>query len=185
VAVRHQAQDALSLGDAAKVLERVPPYVGRYAVTHQSDPDRISEIISSLPVDSVQLHDELILSELLEIRRRHPQTRIVKALHVLPGGLEEDPDQWARHVDAFILDSVDTKHDRIGGTGLVHDWSISAKVVQELRLPVILAGGLNPSNVEAAVEVVRPWAVNVNSGVEVDGYKSEELVRAFVQGANR
>jgi phosphoribosylanthranilate isomerase len=86
--------------------------------------------------------------------------------------------------DAILLDSRDRSTDRVGGTGLVHDWSISARIVERISTPIILAGGLNPTNVARAISTVRPWAVDVNSGVEdSSGMKNEDKVRAFVAAA--
>jgi len=84
--------------------------------------------------------------------------------------------------DALRLDS--RTPDRIGGTGQTHDWSISRRIVEQARKPVILADGLNPENVAAAVVQVRPYGVDVNTGVKgLDGTKDEGRVRAFVECA--
>jgi len=102
---------------------------------------------------------------------------------------------YERVADAILLDSVPHKEIRKakagegeeiqesvqGGTGVKHDWSISKSVVAALRKPVILAGGLNPENVSEAVREVRPFAVDVSSGVEnASGWKDEAKVRKFI-----
>jgi hypothetical protein len=84
-------------------------------------------------------------------------------------------------VDAIILDTINLEEDRVGGTGMIHDWSLSAKIVQETSLPVILAGGLNPKNVADAIKLVKPYAVDVNSGVKnYEGFKDLQKVTDFV-----
>jgi len=89
-------------------------------------------------------------------------------------------------VDAILLDSIDPSTGRVGGTGHVHDWSISSKIVSAAKVPVILAGGLTPDNVREAVTLVGPWSVDVNSGVEdLDGRKHEERVRRFIDSAKK
>jgi len=71
--------------------------------------------------------------------------------------------------------------DRVGGTGKTHDWSLSAKIVANCKVPVVLAGGLTPQNVMEAIHIVRPFAVDVNSGVEKpDGRKSKERIFRFI-----
>ena len=84
--------------------------------------------------------------------------------------------------DAILLDSRTA--DRLGGTGITHDWSISAKVVEGVSKPVILAGGLKPENLFEAMSVVKPYAVDVHSGVKRDGVRDLERTREFVQIAH-
>ncbi|MDW7998591.1 MAG: phosphoribosylanthranilate isomerase, partial [Thermodesulfovibrio sp.] len=89
---------------------------------------------------------------------------------------------YEKVADMLILDTK-TK-DRIGGTGLTHDWNISAMIVKEVNIPVILAGGLNPDNVAQAIEIVKPYGVDCNTGTKgANGYKSPEKIRAFIQNA--
>jgi phosphoribosylanthranilate isomerase len=187
VQVRHRAEDAIGLSDAARLLRTVPPYVGRYAVTHATD---LTELVAlaALPVDTIQLHGDVSLQTAARLRAALPNLRYLKAVHVTGAAWDLDFSclrRWEEVVDAFVLDSVDPATDRIGGTGRTHDWRISARIVAAARLPVVLAGGLTPANVAAAVERVAPWGVNVNSGVERDGVKDRLLVEQFVQAARR
>ena len=86
--------------------------------------------------------------------------------------------------DAVLLDTF--KNGKLGGTGAVHDWSVSAAVARDLRVPVILAGGLNPSNVGEAIRMVKPYAVDVSSGVEASpGRKAPAKIKAFIQAATQ
>ncbi|MEM3423739.1 MAG: phosphoribosylanthranilate isomerase, partial [Nitrososphaeria archaeon] len=74
--------------------------------------------------------------------------------------------------------------DRLGGTGLTHDWEISAEIVKTVKIPVILAGGLTPDNVKKAIKKVKPFGVDVNTGVkDSNGYKDPEKVKLFVKVA--
>jgi len=182
VLTRHRAEDSVTLDQARRLLSRVPPYVVRYAVTHATDGDELARITGELPVDTIQLQDDVAVTVVVRLRAIHPGIRLVKALHVHDGRVDE-PSPWETLVDALVVDSVDPSQDRIGGTGMVHDWALSAGLARRTSLPLVLAGGLTPANVAAAIDVVRPWAVNVNSGVEQDGTKDETLVRAFVDAA--
>lgn len=84
-------------------------------------------------------------------------------------------------VDAIVLDSINRAKGQVGGTGIIHDWEISAEIVRHVSTPVILAGGLTPVNVRDAIRQVQPWAVDVNSGVRnKDGFKDSNLIRAFI-----
>lgn len=184
VGVTHVAEDAVSMSRAAEILSRVPPYIGRYAVTHLTDFVGLAEIVAALPIDVLQVHAEAEPDVMARVRREYPALRIIKAVHIAPDRTLD----WERYTDladAFVLDSIDVAADRIGGTGRTHDWLVSAALTKASPRPVILAGGLRPENVRAAVSQVLPWAVNVNSGVESKGYKDVGLVRAFVRGANQ
>jgi len=76
--------------------------------------------------------------------------------------------------------------DQIGGTGITHDWNISKMIVESYKIPIILAGGLNPDNIEEAVNKVKPYAVDVNSGVKgEDGFKDYEKLKKFIQKAKK
>ncbi len=86
-------------------------------------------------------------------------------------------------VDAILLDTIAGR--QLGGTGKKHDWRISRAIVEELDTPVILAGGLTPENVADAIAEVRPYAVDVSSGVEREpGHKDAVKVKRFIEAAN-
>ncbi len=89
-------------------------------------------------------------------------------------------------VDAIVLDSIDRTTGQVGGTGTTHDWGISAEIVKQVSIPVILAGGLTPANVRDAIGRVQPWAVDVNSGVRnTGGFKDRDLIRKFIEASAR
>lgn len=103
----------------------------------------------------------------------------IKAVHVREG--DDAASVMGRMepgmADLVLLDS--RAGDRLGGTGQTFDWSIAAEISRQM--PIILAGGLTPDNVGEAVRVVRPFAVDVSSGVETDGVKDPDKIRAFIQ----
>jgi phosphoribosylanthranilate isomerase len=89
-------------------------------------------------------------------------------------------------VDAFILDTTDAAEDRVGGTGLQHDWSLSRDLVAECAKPVILAGGLHAGNVTDAIRMVRPFGVDANSRLkDAAGHKDARKVAAYLTTAKR
>ena len=88
----------------------------------------------------------------------------------------------ARRVDALILDTYDPESGKGGATGKTHDWQISRAIVDAVAVPVILAGGLTPDNVEAAIAQVQPWGVDVHTGIEdPDGSRNLEKIRSFIR----
>jgi phosphoribosylanthranilate isomerase len=86
---------------------------------------------------------------------------------------------YAASADAILLDTL--CNGTLGGTGAVHDWNKSAALVKSLKVPVILAGGLNPGNVAAAIKKVGPYAVDASSGLETAGKKDPQKILSFVK----
>jgi phosphoribosylanthranilate isomerase len=153
-------------------------------VTHRSAPDEVGRLCRVVRPSVLQLHGEFAPQAVPALRAQFPAIRIIKAVHVESEAAFERARHVAPHVDAILLDSRTAT--RLGGTGLVHDWSISRRIRDALpATPVVLAGGLTPANVAGAIERVRPYAVDVNSGVSVRrGQKSRELVARFIQAAH-
>ncbi len=182
----HLSEDRLEPDQARDLVRRVPPFVVTVLVTHLTDPAEIDDLRQFVGADRVQLHGEMTVDEVIAARRLMPQTGLIRAVHVTAGATTADVLAEAtaaeQHVSAIILDS--RTDQRLGGTGITHDWSVSRIVASRLSCPVIVAGGLTPINVAAAVREVRPCAVDVNSGVEdSQGCKSLELCQTFVAGA--
>lgn len=184
VGVRHRTEDALAPATAAMLLRDVPVYVNSVLVTHLLTAAGVLELYQAVPASTIQLHDEIAVAEVEAIRRAIPYVPLIKAV----GVTSEDAIGTARlfepYVDALLLDTH--VGDRIGGTGVAHDWSISRRIVASANKPVILAGGLRPENLIHAVETVRPYGVDVNSGVEFpNGEKDPDRLREFIRLAKR
>ncbi|MCL2466578.1 MAG: phosphoribosylanthranilate isomerase [Micrococcales bacterium] len=184
VGMTHLAEDKVDPDCARSIIGSLPPFVSRVLVTHLTDESEIVDLAASLRVDTVQIHDYVPPESVARIRTCLPACKVIKAVHVVT---EAETLQMMRDFepvsDALLLDSRTV--DRLGGTGLVHDWTISAQVVRLAQVPVILAGGLTDQNVYDAVAQTRPFGVDVNSGVEVDGWKDFDKVQTFVSEARR
>jgi len=154
-------------------------------ITYETDPVQLIDLCRYLQVGIVQIH-ALVGPEILARIKASSKLRIIKSYVV--GREELEPEAFVRlyapWCDAFITDTFDPSTGASGATGRVHDWSVSAALVQASLRPVILAGGLTPGNVRQAILTVRPAAVDVHTGVEAgDGAKDPALVRAFVHEA--
>lgn len=167
--------------DAAKaIVASLPPFVSSVLVTHRTELDWVADMGKRIGCDTLQLHGDFPLKKILALRAALPHARVIKAVHVFDSESVEAAARAAHYCDAVLLDTKTS--ERIGGTGIVHDWSISAEIVRRVDKPVILAGGLNPNNVAAAIAAVAPYAVDVNSGVEnPDGSKSRAKVETFIR----
>ena len=158
-------------------------------ITYLTDAVDISGLCRFLGTNIVQVHGEIDESELSKLRRMAPNLLIIKSLIVRDDNLAELQGRMklcTPYVDAFLTDTYDPLTGAYGATGKTHNWDISQKLVEISPKPLILAGGLNPQNVQSAILRVRPSGVDVHSGVELkDGRKSLELVSAFVSGAKK
>jgi phosphoribosylanthranilate isomerase len=182
VGITHLAEDKISKEDAKKIVAMLPPFVSSVMVTHLTNKKEIVELAKYLNVNTVQIHDYLPAEDVRFVKESLPFCKIIKAIHIIDreNALKMVED-FECVCDALLLDS--RTEDRLGGTGIIHDWNISQEIVKKARIPVILAGGLTENNVYDAVKKVQPFGVDVNSGVEISGWKSYEKVFKFVQDA--
>jgi len=111
-----------------------------------------------------------------------PNTSIVQVVHVVGEVAFDKARAAAETVDALLLDSGNPSMTvkELGGTGRTHDWALSRAIRDEVGIPVWLAGGLTPANVEEAVRQVRPYGVDVCSGLRIEGRLDEDLLSRFV-----
>jgi phosphoribosylanthranilate isomerase len=178
----HRSADFVEPGLARDIALSVGPFVTPVLVTHLEASDGIRSLADKVPCPVIQLHSDILPSLLGQLRKDLYPRKIIGKVSVEDETAIDRAIAIAPFVDAILLDSVDRTANKVGGTGLIHDWSISAKIVASINVPVILAGGLNPANVCQAIAQVKPWAVDVNSGVETkDGRKSDQLVSHFIQ----
>jgi phosphoribosylanthranilate isomerase len=184
VGLDHPSDDSIGSAAARDIFAALPPFVVRVLVTHRTTTAEVLALVRESAPMAVQLHGAFPLDSVAELRRAVPHLAIVKNVHVDGEQAVERARSAAEVADAVLLDSRTA--DRIGGTGVAHDWSISARIVREIARPVILAGGLHPGNVGEAIARVSPYAVDVNSGTkDPDGTKSHDRIRAFVAAAKR
>ena len=136
-------------------------------------------------VKKVQLVDEVEREVYGAIRAECPAVRIVQVVHVRERDVVEQAHRAAEWVDALLLDSGNpfAAVRELGGTGRTHDWTISREIVERAGVPVFLAGGIRAENVREAVVAVRPFGIDLCSGVRtngaLDGAKLQALVSAM------
>lgn len=182
VGARHYTEDAITPELAAELLRSVPIFVTLVLVTHLITAVEVLDLHRQVPTPTIQLHDDIPADEIIELRKHLPHVTLIKAIGVVDESAIYAAHQIEPLVDALLLDS--RTNDRIGGTGRVHDWGISRRIVADASVPVILAGGLTPENVGDAIEAVRPYGVDANSGLEFpNGDKDPARVRDFVTRA--
>ena len=176
-----------AIGDEliAGIAARVPPGVATFLLTSRRDPDAVIRQQRAARVNTLQLVDEMEPGALPVLRAELPGVALVQVIHVRGPDSVQEACAAAQHVDAILLDSGNPAAavKELGGTGRVYDWAVSAAIREAVDVPVYLAGGLRPENVVEAVERVRPFALDVCSGVRTDGRLDAAKLRRFVAAA--
>ncbi|KKW08773.1 MAG: N-(5'-phosphoribosyl)anthranilate isomerase [Candidatus Kaiserbacteria bacterium GW2011_GWA2_49_19] len=178
------SRNPLTRDMASEIISQLPPTCSAVLVTSATEPEKIARLVKKTAVTAVQLHGDI--EEMSKLKSELPNIKLYKVVNVFDKSAIEEAKGYEGIADALVLDSAIKETGQRGGTGKTHDWDISRKIVEATSLPVILAGGLNPNNVSEAISKVRPYAVDVNSGVSnPDGTKNLEKVRLFIERAKR
>lgn len=174
----------LNYKDARGILSKAPSGIERVAVGMPEDLREGLEIIDELDPDYLQMHSYPSLSEVRELNEITDKKLIMTLpidREVMDSSVLAARAQEIAEVSDFLL--LDTKLS-YKGMGKTHDWSVSRKIRDVVDTPAFLAGGLTPSNVRSAIEEVRPYGVDVASGVEKEpGKKDPKKVRAFIKAS--
>ena len=182
VGVPDSVPDRVTPDVGKQIAASVPGDVTTVMVTHVTDPEEAADMAAYMKVRAVQVHGDMDVRGLRTLRTLLPGVIIIKTVHVTGDEAAFRARDYAAAADMLLLDTA--AEGKIGGTGVTHDWSVSARIVESSRVPVILAGGLNPENVGAAIERVKPAGVDANSGLEhEDGSKDFEKIKAFAGAA--
>lgn len=162
---------------AADLLGLLPTFVSSVAVYADPDPDAFAEAEQTCPATYTQLHGA---EDVRLVRACGPD--VIKAVRFDPATIAQEMARWGEvdEVSAILVDGS------AGGLGVAFDWTLLAPHIDACPKPVILAGGLMPDNVAAAIRACRPWGVDVSSGVERErGVKDAGLIAAFCEAVRR
>jgi phosphoribosylanthranilate isomerase len=172
---------------ADSLIAEIAAWVGGRAATvlltsRQSAEEIAGQIGRARPA-VIQICDALTVDDYRALRALVPSTPLMQVIHVQGEASVREAGEVAPHVDAILLDSgrPSAAVKELGGTGRRHDWTVSRVIRESVQVPVFLAGGLNPENVGEAIATVRPFGVDVCSGVRRDGRLDATLVQAFIQ----
>lgn len=203
IANEQEAADAISFGASAiglvgempsgpgpipdeeihRIARSVPPPIATFLLTSQQTAPGIIEHHHRTKTNTIQIVDELIGREYDAIRAALPHVKLVQVIHVVGEQSVDEAAEIAEHVDAILLDSGNPTLavKELGGTGRRHDWRLSRKIVETCGKPVFLAGGLNAGNVREAIETVKPFGLDICSGVRTDGKLDLRKLESFFQ----
>lgn len=165
----------------AKIAATVPPGVATFLLTSKPDAASIIAQQRRCRTNTLQLCDAVESDCYARLREALPGIALVQVIHVTGPESVAEAVSVAASVDAILLDSGNQKLavKELGGTGRKHDWRISQQIVEAVKVPVYLAGGLNPDNVAEAIAQVRPFGLDICSGLRTNGQLDEEKVRRF------
>ena len=176
--------DGLTEAKARGIIAALPPFVTCVAITYIDNARDAADLCRALGVAAIQLHGECPPREIELLRAAAPHLKIIRAVHVTGAEAVATARALERRVDAIILDTYDPATGRGGATGKTHDWEISRRIVESVRVPIILAGGLTPGQRRRGDSRRPPWAVDVHTGVEdADGTRNLAKMRAFIERA--
>lgn len=171
---------------ARRIAGLAPPGVATFLLTSQTDPARLVAQVAAAGTSVVQIVDAVAPAAYAALREALPTVKIVQVIHVEDAGAVGEAQGVAPLVDGLLLDSGRPKAavKELGGTGRVHDWAISRRIVGAVACPVYLAGGLGPGNVAEAIRAVRPFGVDLCSGVRTDGLLDDQKLGALMEAVH-
>lgn len=171
----------ISEDQIADIIPFVPPGIATFLLTSQHDVAAIIRQQQKTRANTLQLVDTVPFTVYPRLRAALSGIAIVQVIHVTGAEAMEAAKGVAPFVDAILLDSGNPNLPvkELGGTGRVHDWKLSKSIREQLTIPVYLAGGLRSDNVAEAIRFVRPYAVDLCSGVRTNGDLDEAKLAAF------
>lgn len=167
----------------ATIARSVPPPVSTFLLTSKTNADSIISHYQKTYTSAIQLVDEISEGAFDAIRAVFPGIKLVQVVHVQDESSIEYALEIEHHSDALLLDSGNPKAETkiLGGTGKTHNWNTSQKIVDQVSIPVFLAGGLKADNVKQALDHVQPFGIDLCSGVRSNGQLDEEKLLQFMK----
>jgi phosphoribosylanthranilate isomerase len=164
-----------------RIAASVPPPIATFLLTCETKAEAIIAHHRRTLTNTLQLVDAPEPGAYAAIRAALPAIKIVQVIHVRDERSFDEALQAAAQADALLLDSGNPSLaiKQLGGTGRVHDWKLSRRIVEQSPVPVFLAGGLNAANVREAIDQVHPFAVDLCSGVRTNGHLDPKKLEAF------
>jgi phosphoribosylanthranilate isomerase len=169
------------------IVPTVPPPIATFLLTSQTSAEGIVAHHQRVNTSVVQMVDALQSGTYQQIRLALSSVKLVQVIHVIDERTIDEALEAAANVDALLLDSGNPNLaiKELGGTGRVHNWELSRKIVEQSPVPIFLAGGLRPDNLRRAVDAVQPWGVDLCSGVRTNGRLDEIKLLAFFEEINK
>ena len=163
------------------IAQQVPTTIETFLLTSETSAEKIIIHHRKVKTSTIQMVDALQKGTYLQIKKALPGIKLVQVIHVVDEHSIDEAIEISEQVDYLLLDSgnPNLKTKILGGTGMVHNWNISRKIVAQSKVPVYLAGGINAENVKEALDKVQPYGLDLCSSVRTNNKLDKIKLAAF------
>jgi phosphoribosylanthranilate isomerase len=164
-----------------QIAKIVPPPISTFLLTSETKPYDIIAHYKRVYTTTIQLVDALEKRAYEILRNELPNVKLVQVIHVIDDNSVKEAIEISKFVDAILLDSGNPNLSvkELGGTGRTHNWTLSQAIRKSIEIPLFLAGGLNKDNVKQAIEMVKPFGLDLCSSVRTDGKLDPQKLKDF------
>ncbi len=169
-----------------QIAKSVPPPISTFLLTSETQAEAIIAHHQKVHTTTIQIVDALQEGTYQQIRQALPAIKLVQVIHVIDEQTVEEAIQVSEFVDAILLDSgnPNLQVKELGGTGRVHNWALSRKIRESIRVPLFLAGGIKAENVKEAIETAQPFGLDLCSSVRTNGLLDPTKLEKFFEALN-
>jgi len=166
-----------------QIAKSVPPAISTFLLTSETNAENIISHYKRAYTSTIQLVDSINQRDYKTLQNELPGVKLVQVIHVIDEKSVDEAIEISEAVDAILLDSGNPNLTikELGGTGRVHNWELSRKIRESIKVPVFLAGGLNKDNVVQAIEAVQPFGIDLCSGVRTNSKLDRTKLEAFFE----
>lgn len=165
----------------AEISSKIPPIVTTIMLSSKQNTNDIVSQQQKCKCNAIQFCDRLEIDTYKELKGKLPGVKFIQVIHIIDYESVINAQVVSGYVDGLLLDTgnPDLPQKILGGTGKTHDWNISKEIRSKVRVPIFLAGGLNSENVAYAATLVKPFCIDVYSGVRTDGILDKDKLMKF------
>lgn len=166
-----------------QIAKSVPPAISTFLLTSETNAENIISHYKRAYTSTIQLVDSINQRDYKTLRNELPGVKLVQVIHVIDEKSVDEAIKISEMVDAILLDSGNPNLSikELGGTGRVHNWELSRKIREQIKVPMFLAGGLNKDNVVQAIETVQPFGIDLCNGVRTNSKLDRTKLEAFFE----
>ena len=164
-----------------QIVKSVPPPISTFLLTSETKAQNIIAHYKRVQTSVIQIVDELKNREYDILRNELLNVKLVQVIHVIDDNSVKEAIEVSKYVDAILLDSGNPNLSvkELGGTGRTHNWELSREIRKLIPVPLFLAGGINKDNVKQAIETVKPFGLDLCSGVRTNGKLDPQKLKEF------